>query len=94
MERSIFASTDNARFLWIADLKRRRALRVAQSLGQAMGRLGFDEFEPTEKSDSGVQCSASINMRLAPTIRMIQIDALHRLVDDWLPNRIRVWSRR
>ena len=41
-----FGSTNEERFLWIADLKRRRALRVAQSLGQAMGRLGFDEFEP------------------------------------------------
>ena len=41
-----FLSTDEERFLWIADLKRRRALRVAQSLGQAIGRLGFDEFEP------------------------------------------------
>jgi len=41
-----FKSTTNERFLWIADLKRRRALRVAQKVGQAIGRLGFDEFEP------------------------------------------------
>lgn len=41
-----FESTAEERFLWIADLKRRRALRAAQSIGQAMGRLGFDEFEP------------------------------------------------
>ena len=33
-------------YLWIADLKRRRALRTVQRLGQHMGRLGFDEFEP------------------------------------------------
>ena len=33
-------------YRWIADIKRRRALRTAQLLGQDMGRLGFDEFEP------------------------------------------------
>ena len=33
-------------YRWIADLKRQRALRTVQRLGQHMGRLGFDEFEP------------------------------------------------
>ena len=37
-------------FRWIADLKRRRALRIAQLQGQNMGRLGFDEFEPFRKN--------------------------------------------
>ena len=37
-------------FRWIADLKRRRALRIAQRQGQSMGRLGFDEFEPFRKN--------------------------------------------
>ena len=36
-------------YRWIADLKRQRALRTVQRLGQHMGRLGFDEFEPYRK---------------------------------------------
>ena len=43
------ASCKNSKYSWIADLKRRRALKTAQSLGQEMGRLGFDEFEPYRK---------------------------------------------
>ena len=43
------ASCKNNKYSWIADLKRRRALKTAQSLGQKMGRLGFDEFEPYRK---------------------------------------------
>lgn len=41
-----FVDVNGNAYLWIADLKRRRALRTAQRLGQNMGRLGFDEFEP------------------------------------------------
>jgi hypothetical protein len=44
-----FKSTDGLNYQWIASLKQRRALRVAQRLGQSMGRLGFDEFEPFRK---------------------------------------------
>lgn len=41
-----FKDTKGKSYRWIADLKRRRALRTVQRLGQRMGRLGFDEFEP------------------------------------------------
>ena len=41
-----FTAVDGSRFKWVADLKQRRALRAAQKLGQSLGRLGFDEFEP------------------------------------------------
>ena len=41
-----FVDTADNAYRWIADLKRRRALRTVQRLGQSMGRLGFDEFEP------------------------------------------------
>lgn len=41
-----FEDTDGGFYLWIADLKSQRALRTVQRLGQRMGRLGFDEFEP------------------------------------------------
>ena len=41
-----FEDIENNKYIWVADLKRRRALRTAQRLGQDMGRLGFDEFEP------------------------------------------------
>lgn len=41
-----FSATDGAAYKWVADLKQRRALRTAQKLGQSIGRLGFDEFEP------------------------------------------------
>lgn len=32
-------------YTWVADVKRRRALRTVQYIGQEMGRIGFDEFE-------------------------------------------------
>ena len=41
-----FKDTADNKYIWVADLKRRRALRAAQRLAQDMGRLGFDEFEP------------------------------------------------
>ncbi|MGY4177642.1 hypothetical protein ACVIHH_002933 [Bradyrhizobium sp. USDA 4518] len=46
-----FTSVDGTRYKWVADLKQRRALRAAQKLGQSLGRLGFDEFEPFRKID-------------------------------------------
>jgi hypothetical protein len=41
-----FKSVKRKNYLWVADVKQRRALLIAQRLGQEMGRLGFDEFEP------------------------------------------------
>ena len=41
-----FKAVKRRNYLWVADLKQRRALRIAQRLGQDMGRIGFDEFEP------------------------------------------------
>jgi hypothetical protein len=46
-----FTSACGKTYRWVADLKQRRALRTAQKLGQSMGRLGFDEFEPYRQSD-------------------------------------------
>jgi hypothetical protein len=46
-----FTAASGDRYRWVADLKQRRALRTAQKLGQNMGRLGFDEFEPFRQSD-------------------------------------------
>lgn len=50
--RKEYIFTDSCRqheYSWVADLKRRRALRTAQNLAQKLGRLGFDEFEPYRK---------------------------------------------
>ena len=41
-----FKDTKGNSYTWIADLKHQRALRTVQRLGQYMGRLGVDEFEP------------------------------------------------
>jgi len=38
-------------FLWVADLKQRRALRVSQKVGAELARIGFDEFEPFRTSN-------------------------------------------
>ncbi len=38
-------SEKHKRYNWVADVKRRRALRTVQFIGQEMGRIGFDEFE-------------------------------------------------
>lgn len=46
-----FKAADGEQFRWIADLKQRRALRTALKLGQSMGRLGFDEFEPFRQKE-------------------------------------------
>ena len=52
-DRSGFDFVDTGRnaYRWIADLKRRRAFRTVQRLGQSMGRLGFDEFEPYRQKE-------------------------------------------
>jgi hypothetical protein len=47
-----FVDSSAAPYKWIANLKSKRALRTVQRLGQDMGRLGFDEFEPYRKSDT------------------------------------------
>ncbi|MCK9749754.1 response regulator receiver domain [Pseudomonas syringae pv. syringae] len=41
-----FSDTKGDSYLWIADLKQRRALRVSQKVGAELARIGFDEFEP------------------------------------------------
>lgn len=46
-----FKSINRQTFEWVADLKHYQALNVAQKLGQKMGRLGFDEFEPYRTLD-------------------------------------------
>ena len=46
-----FVDTKGGAYRWIADLKRQRALRTVQRLGQHMGRLGFDEFEPYRQKE-------------------------------------------
>ena len=45
-KRLRFVSEGREVFDWIADLKHYPALSVAQEVGQEMGRLGYDEFEP------------------------------------------------
>ena len=42
----IFTDSKGNNYLWIADLKQRRALRVSQKVGAELARIGFDEFEP------------------------------------------------
>ena len=39
-------STD---YRWLANLKYKRALRIAQNISQEISRIGFDEFEPFRK---------------------------------------------
>lgn len=41
-----FVDSNDKKYRWIADIKRRRALRAVQAVAQHMGRIGFDEFEP------------------------------------------------
>ncbi|MGM4998256.1 response regulator receiver domain [Tardiphaga sp. 538_B7_N1_4] len=50
-KRGLFFTAEGEHFKWVADLKQRRALRAAQKLGQSLGRLGFDEFEPFRQKD-------------------------------------------
>ena len=46
-----FEDVAKIKYRWIADMKRRRALRIAQNLGQNIARLGFEEFEPYRKGE-------------------------------------------
>ena len=48
--RLYFRSVTGRKFVWVADLKQRRALRTASAIGQQMSRPGFDEFEPFRSS--------------------------------------------
>ena len=41
-----FRSAEGWKFTWIAQMKQRRALRIAKDIGRQMTRIGFDEFEP------------------------------------------------
>lgn len=41
-----FVCTDGSVLTWVADLKQRRAQRIAHQLSMEMTRVGFDEFEP------------------------------------------------
>lgn len=50
-KRLRFVSTDKQVYDWVADLKHYPALSVAQEVGQEMGRLGYDEFEPFRNSE-------------------------------------------
>ena len=40
-----FRSAESWKFTWIAQMKQRRALRIAEDIGRQMTRIGFDEFE-------------------------------------------------
>lgn len=46
-----FKDIGNNSYTWIADLKHQLALRTVQRLGQQMGRLGVDEFEPYRRKE-------------------------------------------
>jgi hypothetical protein len=41
-----FTDAKGVSFVWVADLKQRRAMRVSQQVGAELSRIGFDEFEP------------------------------------------------
>ena len=41
-----FVDSDGKVYRWVANLKSRRAMRVAQYVSQQLTRIGFDEFEP------------------------------------------------
>lgn len=49
-KRLRFVSRGKQVYDWVADLKHYPALSVAQEVGQEMGRLGYDEFEPFRTS--------------------------------------------
>jgi hypothetical protein len=50
-ERDIYHVPDanNTDYRWLANLKYKRALRIAQTVSQEISRIGFDEFEPFRK---------------------------------------------
>lgn len=41
-----FEDEAGQKFIWIAQMKQRRALRASENIGRQMTRIGFDEFEP------------------------------------------------
>jgi len=50
-KRDIYHVPDacNTDYRWLANLKYKRALRIAQNMSQEISRIGFDEFEPFRK---------------------------------------------
>jgi len=50
-QREIYHVPDakNVDYRWLANLKYKRALRIAQNMSQEISRIGFDEFEPFRK---------------------------------------------
>ena len=46
-----FVDKEGNAYRWLADLKHKRALRTVQRLGQQMGRIGIDEFEPYRRKE-------------------------------------------
>ncbi|MBG6172937.1 hypothetical protein IWQ55_000036 [Labrenzia sp. EL_208] len=52
-ERKIFHVLDakGADYRWLANLKYKRALKIAQNMSQEISRVGFDEFEPYRKGN-------------------------------------------
>lgn len=50
-QREIYHVPDanNRDYRWLANLKYKRALRIAQNMSQEISRIGFDEFEPFRK---------------------------------------------
>lgn len=51
-DRNVYHVPDvnNTDYRWLANLKYKRALRIAQNMSQEISRIGFDEFEPFRKS--------------------------------------------
>jgi len=50
-KRNFFKVSDvgKTEYRWLANLKYKRALRIAQNVSQQMSRIGFDEFEPFKR---------------------------------------------
>lgn len=50
-QREIYHVSDasGSDYRWLANLKYKRALRIAQNMSQEISRIGFDEFEPFRK---------------------------------------------
>lgn len=53
-DKETFHVQDKSRntFRWLGTLKYKRAMRIAQDVGQQMSRIGFDEFEPFRDDSS------------------------------------------
>lgn len=41
-----FKDIEGQEYRWLANMKKRRALKIAQTISKDMSRIGFDEFEP------------------------------------------------